>query len=125
MGSFVRIANVSSTFLYSLLLFLSSFVSLPLSAYQNRMQQPLAQLYFLTVLEHLQAQKHNLSGLVRIANAITQGCASSDNGEVESVVLWVELQAVLQVVLQELAIHLNPSDLHMGEVEPLKKDINK
>ena len=89
------------------------------------MQQPLAHLYFLTVLEHLQAQKHNLSGLVRIANAITQECASPANGEEERVVLWVELQAVLQVILQELATLLDPSDLHMGEIEPLKKDINK
>ena len=88
------------------------------------MQQPLAHLYFLTVLEHLQAQKHNLTGLVCIANAITQECVSPANREEESVVLWVELQAVLQVILQKLAIHLNPSDLRMGEIEPLKENIN-
>ena len=89
------------------------------------MQQPLAHLYFLTVLEHLQAQECKLSDLIRTANAITQQCGSTTTGEVERVVLWVELQAVLQVILQELAIHLNPNKSNMGEVEPLAQNINR
>ena len=89
------------------------------------MQQPLAHLYFLTVLEHLQAQRHKLSGLVRIVNNITQHCTSPDTEEVERVLLWVELQAVVQVILQELAIHLNPNKSNMGEVEPLAQNINR
>ena len=89
------------------------------------MQQPLAHLYFLTLLEHLQATECKLSDLVRTANAITEECDSTTTGEIERVILWIELQAVLQVILQELATHLNPSDLHMGEVQPLEEDINK
>ena len=96
--------------------------------YQNeRMQQPLAHLYFLTLLEHLQAhgQEYKLSGLIRIANTIIQQCASDTTKEVESVVLWIELQAVVQVILQKLAVHLNPSEPHMEEVHPVVDDINR
>ena len=90
------------------------------------MQQPLVHLYFLTVLEHLQAEGHKLSSLIRTANTINQQCASSTTGEVENVLLWVELQAVMQVVLQELATHLDPSETHcMGEIQPLADDINR
>ena len=89
------------------------------------MQQPLAHLYFLTLLEHLQACGHKLSGLVRIANSITQQCASPATGELEAIVLRVEFQAVLQVILQELATHLDPTELRMGEIQLLKDDINR
>jgi len=89
------------------------------------MQQPLAHLYFLTLLEHLQALGHKLSGLIRIANTIIQQCASDTTEEVESVVLWIELQAVVQVILQTLAVHLNPSEPHMEEVHPMVDDINR
>lgn len=90
------------------------------------MQQPLVHLYFLTVLEHLQAEGHKLSSLVRTANTINQQCASPNTGEVENVLLWVELQAVVQVVLQELATHLDPSETRcMGEIQPLADDINR
>ena len=89
------------------------------------MQQPLAHLYFLTCLEHLQAQEYKLTGLVRIANLIAQRCACTATEEVEAIVLWVELQAVVQVILQELATHLNPTVLHMGDIERLAHDINR
>ena len=90
------------------------------------MQQPLVHLYFLTVLEHLQAEGYKLSSLVRTANTINQQCASPTTGEVEHVLLWVELQAVVQVVLQELAAHLDLSETHrLGEIQPLADDINR
>ena len=89
------------------------------------MQQPLAHLYFLTVLEHLQAEGHKLSALVRTANNISKLCTSPTVGDRESVLLWVELQAVVQMVLQQLATHLDPSEPHrMGEIQPLAEDIN-
>ena len=102
-------------------------ISLLFSLSQNsRMQQPLVHLYFLTVLEHLQAEGHKLSSLVRTTNTINQQCASPTTGEVEDVLLWVELQAVLQVVLRELATHLDPSETcRMGEIQPLADDINR
>ena len=101
------------------------FISLKISFFlspSQRMQQPLAHLYFLTVLEHLQAKGHNLSGLVRTANTITQQCASPTT---ESVVLWIELQAVVQVILRKLAVHFNPSKPHMEEIHPMVDDINR
>ena len=93
------------------------------------MQQPLAHLYFLTLLEQLQAQENKLSGLVRIADTIIWQCTSLAIREVESIVLWVELQAVVQVVLQKLATHLDPdcdpSEHHIGEIQPIMDDINR
>ena len=93
------------------------------------MQQPLAHLYFLTLLEHLEAKKYKLSGLVSIARKILEWCGSPATGEMEAVVLWVELQAVVQVVLQKLATHLDPdcdpSERHIGEIQPIMDDINR
>ena len=89
------------------------------------MQQPLAHLYFLTLMEHLQAKRKTLSGLVHHANAITEQFASPTLEEVKSVVLWIELQAVVQLILQKLAVHLNPSKLRMGEVHLVVDDINR
>jgi len=88
-----------------------------------RMQQPLAHLYFFTVLEHLQAKNYQLSGLVRIANAIMQECASSASREVEKMILWVELQGVVQVILQKLAMY--PDQSVLQEVHQMKDDIHK
>lgn len=104
--------------------------SLCLSVSQNqRMQQPLAHLYFFTLLEHLQAQEYKLSGLVRISNSIIWQCTSLAIREVESIVLWVELQAVVQVILQKLATVLDPdcdpSEYHIGEIQPIMDDINR
>ena len=98
----------------------------PLHIQNVRMQQPLAHLYFFTVLEHLQAVGHKLSVLVRIANSTIQQCACLATREVEGVLLWVELQAVVQMILQELAAHLDPAEAyHIGEVQPLVDNINK
>ena len=82
-----------------------------------RMQQPLARLYFLTVLEHLEAKKYKLSGLVSTANKVIERRASPATREVEAVVLCVELQAVIQVIIHGLATCLNPSKLRVGEVQ--------
>ena len=54
--------------------------------------------------------------MVRTANTITKQCASPTT---ERVVLWVELQAVVQVILQKLAVHLDPSKPHIEEVHPV------
>ena len=81
------------------------------------MQQPLAHLYFLSLLEHLQAKKYKLSGLVSLANKISMQCVSPATKEVEAVVLWVELQAVVQVIIHGLATCLNPSRLRIGEFQ--------
>lgn len=56
------------------------------------MQQPLAHLYFLTVLEHLMSKPYKLSGLVRIAASITYLCTSCPTSESDKAVLYIELQ---------------------------------
>ena len=89
------------------------------------MQQPLAHLYFLTLLEHLQVQKRKLPDLVRLAIYITQQCTSPDTRKVEAILLWVEHQAVVQVIMQKLAFHLDPSECHMGEIQSLTEEINR
>ena len=89
------------------------------------MQQPLAHLYFVTLLEHLQAHKHKLSTLVLYGNSITKQCTSPAVEEVKKIILWVEHQAVIQVILQELANHINPSKIRMGEIYLLMDDINR
>ena len=104
--------------LFKYIEYLSSF------SQNQRMQQPLAHLYFFTVLEHLQAQNHELSGLVRNASLITEQCASSDTGKAQATVLWVELQAVVQVILQELATHLDPEG-DSGDIYLLTESINR
>ena len=88
-----------------------------------RMQQPLAHLYFLTLLEHLQAKKKKLSGLVSLAKMISVQCESHATKEVEAVVLWVELQAVVQVIIHGLATCLNPSRPHTRAFKA--NDINR
>ena len=91
----------------------------------QRMQQPLAHLYFVTLLEHLQAKEYKLSGMISIASAIIKQCASPATEEVKKVILWVELQAVVQVVLQKLANHLDPSKPRLGGIKLLMDDINR
>lgn len=96
--------------------------------FQNAlMQQPLAHLYFLTVLEYLMSSKHNLSlsKLVDIANKIS----SMENLSNEhKVVLYIELQAVIQVILQMLSWYLDPSDdsqHRFGEIQCVVCNINQ
>ena len=94
------------------------------------MQQPLCHLYFLTVMEHLWSEHHynphtsKLSTLVRSAVNVQKALETAQGGE--AVLLWVELQAVVQVLIQELALHLNPSQAHkLGDVQLIVEDLNK
>ena len=97
------------------------------SAGARRMQQPLAHLYFLTVLEHLLGEEHPLANMVRAANSVAQLCKSEllVHDQPAQVLLHIELQAVVQLVGKMLAVHLDPSDeAQLGKVQPLIKDIN-
>lgn len=86
------------------------------------MQQPLCHLYFLTVMEHLWST--HLSKLVNLAEHIQKQLKTAEGGE--AIILWVELQAVVQVLLQHLAVHLNPLEIRkFGDVQPIVQDINK
>ena len=90
------------------------------------MQQPLAHLYFLTVLEHLMTQQWLLSGFVRLANSISEMCSSPEVCDRDKVLLWIELQAVVQVIAQNVPHHLDPSKQdNIVQFNPLREDINR
>lgn len=90
------------------------------------MQQPLAHLYFLTVLEHLMSKQWLLSGLVRSANSIGELCDSSEVCDRDKVLLWIELQAVVQVIAQNVPHHLDPSKQDsIVQFNPLREDVNR
>ena len=84
------------------------------------MQQPLCHLYFLIVLEHLLGkqrseqiiqQEHNhLISFIRMATSIQTTLETAVGGD--AVLLQIELQAVTQVLLQQMAWHLNPKAIH-------------
>ena len=90
------------------------------------MQQPLCHLYFLTVMEHLSsAHDYNTHGsklslLVRAAFSIQTQLETAEGGE--ALLLWVESQAVLQILIQQLALHLATYKL---EDVQLVVDVNK
>ncbi len=89
------------------------------------MQQPLAHLYFYTVLEHLMSRPYKLSGLVRMALNISTLCTSQPTSPTLKAVLYIELQAVTQVIAQQLAVNLDPSEPEkIGEVVNIVKSLN-
>ena len=101
----------------------------PLSPQNHRMQQPLCHIYFLTVMEHLWSKHCNvthgrLSILVTVIKDIQKQLHIVQGGE--AVLLYIELQAVIQILIQQLALHLDPSQMYrLGDVQPLLHDINQ
>lgn len=102
--------------------------------FQNAcMQQPLCHLYFLTVMEHLESQnedqhnedKHNkIPSLVNFASDLQKQLETSEDGN--AILLWLELQAVIQTLLQQLAMNLDSSQpSNLGNFILLEDDINK
>ena len=79
------------------------------------MQQPLAHLYFLTVLEHLMSSQDKLANLVRTAKCI-EGELESDHSDCDRVLMEIELQAYKQVVAQKFAKLVNPSKIREADV---------
>ena len=72
------------------------------------------------------SKPYKLSGLVRMASNISNLCASPSTCDRDRVILWIELQAVIQVVAQQLALHLDPSEPEkIGEVLSIGDDLNR
>ena len=89
------------------------------------MQQPLAHLYFLTVLEHLLSKPYKLSELVILVSRFTSICTSEPTSNAVKAVLYIELQAVIQVIAQQLALHLDPTQPEkFGEVVVICDNLN-
>ncbi len=89
------------------------------------MQQPLAHLYFLTVLEHLMNKPYRLSGFVRMATSIKKSINTLGICDASKAVLYIELQAVTQVIAQQLALHLYPSERSDVIQYIIIEDLNK
>ena len=91
--------------------------------FQNKcMQQPLCHFYFLTVMEYFWTT--HLSQLVNLAEHIQKQLNTAEGGE--EIILWVELQAVGQVLIQRLAEHSHPLQIRkFGDVQSCVKEINK
>ena len=84
----------------------------------RRMQQPLAHLYFLTVLEHVLSKEKSLASMVKVAGLIFNLANREDSKPDLLAVLHIELQAVLQVLTKLLAELLgDESEDHVKFVE--------
>ena len=78
----------------------------------------------MTLMEHLRNEtKFSLSLLFRIATKIEKELKNVEDAE--AVLLWVEFQAVTQVMIQQLALYLDPAQSHtLGDIQPIINDIN-
>ena len=91
----------------------------------ERMQQPLAHLYFLAVLEHILSDDPNLANMVRAAGQLSHLCTSGVAEPHRQVLLHIEFQAVLQVMAKLLAELLDGSErLQIIEIQGVIEEIN-
>lgn len=89
------------------------------------MQQPLADLYFLTVLEHLMNKNYPFVRLIQTAIDMLNTCSDTSTYDQERLIFWIELQAVIQVIAQQLATFLDPSEpAKIANVYSVKDAIN-
>ena len=90
------------------------------------MQQPLAHLYFVTVLEHILAEGKSLANVVKAAKQLMDCCSSRAVDPAQEAVLQIELQAVLQVIAMLLAKLLGSSEdrVQFGELKESLEDVN-
>ena len=111
--------------LYIVIYLVTGIIIIPIQN-NDRMQQPLCHLYFLLVMEHLQASSYNqneVPGLVRSASLLH---SILERGDCEdAVLLWLEFQAVIQVLIQKFAICLDPDHLErLGDIQLVLDDLN-
>ena len=89
-----------------------------------RMQQPLCHLYFYTVMENDLLHNSDLGTLTGLAIKIQGELEKATGGD--AVLKQIEFQAVVQVLIQQLALHLNPSQSHMlSDVQNVNDKINR
>ena len=88
------------------------------------MHQPLAHLYFLTVLEHVMSEPPG--EIVRSADLISKQLDSSETCDGEKILLWIELQAIVQLIAQQLQYHLDPDNpSKVVQFRLLKQSVNR
>eukprot|EP00731_Ephydatia_muelleri_P021734 Em0014g325a len=95
------------------------------TAISERMQQPLAHLYFLTLMEHLVDKEQDLPALLCMRVAIKKQLHSSSTKTNEKILLYIELQAVVQVIVKQVAIDLISSDpLKTKQLSRMIEEVN-
>lgn len=90
------------------------------------MQQSLHHLYLVTIIEHLLSKHYGDSNT--LPDLVTMACKIQEQMKIsgETIVLQIELQAVIQVILQQLAMYFNPTISHkLSDVQFILQDINK
>lgn len=88
------------------------------------MQQSLCHLYFLTVMDHLWSKNYNAPTIVKFGSEIQEQLRTAEKGK--AAVLWVEVEAVIQVLIKQLTLHFDPTQPHkIGDIYLLIDDINK
>ncbi len=89
------------------------------------MQQPLCHLYFLTILEHLRSNCTNTFGrLVNFVTSIERALKTAKGGE--AVLLRIELEAVIQVLIWQFSMQLDPDQpQRLREYLVLFEDVNR
>ena len=91
----------------------------------RRMQQPLAHLYFTTVLEHILVDEQSLANMVKAARQLSDLANSEASEPAQQVVLQIELQAVLQVIARLLAKLLGLGSGDRAQFVELKDSIEE
>ena len=89
------------------------------------MQQPLCHLYFSTYFDHLCDNYHGskqseLATFVKAAIDLQSEIAKEGT---DAVILRLEFQAIVQLLIRELALHFDPHKL--GDVAPLRVKIKR
>ena len=92
---------------------------------RRRMQQPLAHLYFLTVLEHVLGEEKSLANMAKAARQLSDLANSRASDPAQQAVLQIELQAVLQVVAKLLAKLLGAETDERAQFVELKDSIEE
>lgn len=96
----------------------------PCIVQNGRMQQPLCHLYFLTLMENRNLKDKNLYTLVCLGRDVKRKLQCATDGE--AVLLQLEFQAIIQILTQQLALHLDPSQSdRLGDVYDIKDEINR
>lgn len=76
------------------------------------MDQPLAHLYFFTILEYLsdRSKTYPFPDVIKTAKDMCDACADTNTPPKEKLMLYIELQAVIQMIAKHLAEVLDPSE---------------
>ena len=91
------------------------------------MQQPLCHLYFVTIVEHFHSDsKYRNCQPVELIDIINKLKSNMKDAKAENaVLLWIEMEAVTQFLIEKIANSLNPSrEQGLGDIHSILHKIN-